>query len=105
MCSVVSDSFAIRWTVAIGSSRQESWSGLPFPSPGSLPNPEIEPVSFASPTLAGGFFNLCTAWFPSVKQYLALVLKNLHANAGDIRDAGSIPGSGRSPGGGHGNPL
>ena len=36
---------------------------------------------------------------------VALVVKNLPANAGDIRDAGSIPGSGRSPGGGHGNPL
>ena len=35
---------------------------------------------------------------------LALVVKNLTANAGDIRDVGSIPGSGRSPGGGHGNP-
>ena len=34
-----------------------------------------------------------------------LVAKNLPANAGDIRDAGSIPGSGRSLGGGHGNPL
>ena len=34
-----------------------------------------------------------------------LVVKNLPANAGDTRDAGSIPGSGRSPGGGHGNPL
>ena len=33
------------------------------------------------------------------------MLKNLPANAGDIRDEGSIPGSGRSPGGGHGNPL
>ena len=33
------------------------------------------------------------------------MLKNLPANAGDIRDAGSIPGSGRSPGGGHGNLL
>ena len=31
--------------------------------------------------------------------------KELPANAGDIRDMGSIPGSGRSPGGGHGNPL
>ena len=31
--------------------------------------------------------------------------ENLPANAGDIRDAGSIPGSGRSPGGGHGNPF
>ena len=33
------------------------------------------------------------------------MVKNLPANAGDIRDTGSIPGSGRSPGGGHGNPL
>ena len=36
---------------------------------------------------------------------MALVVKNLPANAGDIRDVGSIPGSGRSPGVGHGNPL
>ena len=34
-----------------------------------------------------------------------LVVKNPPAGAGDIRDAGSIPGSGRSPGGGNGNPL
>ena len=36
---------------------------------------------------------------------VVLVVKNLPANEGDIRDMGSIPGSGRSPGGGHGNPL
>ena len=36
---------------------------------------------------------------------VALVVKNLPANAGDIRDLGSTPGSGRSPGGEHGNPL
>ena len=36
---------------------------------------------------------------------MALVVKNLPVNAADIRDAGSIPGSGRSPGGGHSNPL
>ena len=36
---------------------------------------------------------------------MALVVKNLPANAGDIKDVGLIPGSGRSPGGGHGNPL
>ena len=41
--------FAIPWTVAhqaplsIGFSRQEYWSGLPFPSPGDLPNPGIKP--------------------------------------------------------------
>ena len=34
-----------------------------------------------------------------------LVIKNPPANAGDARDTGSIPGSGRSPGGGHGNPV
>ena len=33
------------------------------------------------------------------------MVKNLSANAGNISDAGSIPGLGRSPGGGHGNPL
>ena len=33
------------------------------------------------------------------------MVKNLPANAGDIRDWGSIPGLGKSPGGGHGNPL
>ena len=37
--------------------------------------------------------------------HVVLMVKNLHANAGDIRDMGSIPGSGRSPGGGHGNLL
>jgi len=36
---------------------------------------------------------------------VALVVKNLPASAEDIRDAGLIPGPGRSPGGGHGNPL
>ena len=36
---------------------------------------------------------------------MALVAKNVPTNAEDIRDVGSIPGSGGSPGGGHGNPL
>ena len=36
---------------------------------------------------------------------MALAVKNPPANEGDIRDTGSIPGSGRSPGGGHSNPL
>ena len=45
--------FATLWMVAcqappsMGFSRQEYWSGLPFPSPGDLPNPEIEPGSSA----------------------------------------------------------
>ena len=36
---------------------------------------------------------------------VALVVKNPSANAGDVRDKGSIPGLGGFPGGGHGNPL
>ena len=36
---------------------------------------------------------------------VVIVVKNLPANAGDIRDTGSIPGLGRSPGGGNGNPF
>ena len=36
---------------------------------------------------------------------VVLVVKNLPANVGDIKDLGSIPRLGRSPGGGHGNPL
>ena len=36
---------------------------------------------------------------------MALVVKNLPANAGDTRDIGSLPGSGRSPGEGNGNPV
>ena len=60
-CSIVSDSLGIPWTVAcqaplsMGFSRQEHWSGLPFPTPGDLPDPGIEPGSPAS-TLAGPLF-------------------------------------------------
>ena len=39
--------------LSMGFSRQEYWSGLPFPSPGVRPNPETEPMS---PALTGGFF-------------------------------------------------
>ena len=54
--------FATLWTLAhqaplsMGFSRQEHWSGLPFPFPGVLPNAEIEPASSESPSLAGRFF-------------------------------------------------
>ena len=56
---MVSNSFATPWTVArqaplsVRFPRQESWGGLPFPSPGDLLDPETEPESSA---LAGGFF-------------------------------------------------
>ena len=57
--SVMSDSWQPIWTVArqaplsMELSRQEYWSGLPFPSLGNLPDPGIKPVS---PTLSGHFF-------------------------------------------------
>ena len=56
---VMSYSFATPWTVAhqaplsMGFPSQEYWSGLPFHSPGDLPDPGIEPTS---PALAGGYF-------------------------------------------------
>ena len=40
-----------------------------------------------------------------LNNFVVLVVKNLPANAGDIRDPGSIPRSGRFPGGGHDDPL
>ena len=57
--SVMSDSFETLCTgarqapLSMGFLRQEYWSWLPFPSPGDLPDPGIEPMS---PALAGGFF-------------------------------------------------
>ena len=40
----------------MGFLKQEYWSGLPFYSPGDLPDPGLKPVSFVSPALAGKFF-------------------------------------------------
>ena len=54
--------FVTTWTVvretplSMEFSRQEYWSGFHFPPPVDLPNPRIEPLSLASPALAGGFF-------------------------------------------------
>ena len=54
--------FSTLWTVAcqaplsMGFPRQEFWSGLPFPFPGDLLHPRVEPEAPASPALAGGFF-------------------------------------------------
>ena len=56
--------FATPWTVAhqaplsMEFSRQEYWSGLPFPSLGDLPDPGVEPTSLAPPALAADSFPL-----------------------------------------------
>ena len=53
----MSQAFVTSWTVALqaplsmGLSRQEYWSGLPYPLPGDLPNPGIEPVSLVAPAV------------------------------------------------------
>ena len=60
--------YATLWTVAYQASlsvefyKQEYWSDLPFPPPGDLPFPELEPASLMSPALAGRFFTTSTTW-------------------------------------------
>ena len=57
--------FVTPWTIAcqvglsMKLSRQKYWSGLPFPSPGDLPNLGVKPMTFVSPALAGRFFYYC----------------------------------------------
>ena len=65
--------FATPWTIARQApltilARKEYWSGLQFPSPGYLSKPGIEPVSLASPALAGRIFTI----EPQGKHVLAL---------------------------------
>ena len=68
--------FVSPWTVAcqaplsMGFSKQRYQNGLPFPPPGDPPDPVIEPTSFMSLALAGGFFTTSTTWealIPSAK--------------------------------------
>ena len=54
----------------------------------------------ARSSLTRGTFGQASASLPGGSE-----VKNPAANPGDLRDAGSIPGLGKSPGGGHGNPL
>ena len=60
--------FVIPWTVArqvplsMEFSRLEYCSGSPVPSPWDLPNSGMEPASFMSPELAGGFFTTSATW-------------------------------------------
>ena len=74
--------FMTPWTVApqaplsVGFSRQEYWRRLPFPSPEDLPNPGIEPLSLASPALAGRFFTAT----PPGKPHLITVTYTISEN-------------------------
>ena len=73
----------------MGFSRQEHWSGLPFPPPGDLPNPGIKPVSFMSPALAGGFITTSTTW--------EACLDTQNGGAGSQKKAGSLRTWSRAP--------
>ena len=107
--------------------QQEYWSGLPFPSPGDLPNPRITPASLASPAVAGRFFTSAPPGkpngllshkekklspFESVSPHIFFFFhmgfpggSEVKVSASNVGDWRSIPGSRRSPGEGNGNPL
>ena len=61
--------FATPWTVACQNLlsteffRQENWRGLPFPPPGELLDPRIQPTALRSPALAGGSFTTSATWW------------------------------------------
>ena len=66
-CSDMSDSatsltIARQAPLSMEFSRQEYWSGLPFPSPGDLPNPGIKTASLVSLALADRYFYHCATW-------------------------------------------
>ena len=70
--------FATPWTVtcqaplSLGFSRQEYWSGLTLRTPWDFPDPEPEPMSLASPALAGGFFTIEPPRKPRIDMYTLL---------------------------------
>ena len=55
-CSVTPRSAAYQAPLFMGFFRQEYWGGLPFPSPGDIPNSGIKPTSLVSPASAGRFY-------------------------------------------------
>ena len=71
--------FAITWTVdllaplSMGFPRQDYQSGLPFPTPGDLPNPGIKPRSLKSPDWQADSFLLCHLGRPQHRYFLLLI--------------------------------
>ena len=78
--------FVTPWTVAhqaplsMGFFRQEYWSGLPFLTPGDLPDPGVELASRASSALAGRFFTTSATWGAHHLSHLrhVCVIRNIH---------------------------
>ena len=121
----MSDSFVTPWTIAhqaplfVGFSKQGCWGGLPFPSPGDLPDPGIESVfSCLSPSPGKPHFGISLPVPLKITKRLTLGTLIYYREAiinfsfpcvSDGKEsacnADSIPGSGRSPGEGNGNSL
>ena len=66
--------------LSMGFPRQKYWSGLPFPSPGDLPNPGVEPKSPVSPAMASGFFTTRATWEAHTDM---IMLLNTNAHFGE----------------------
>ena len=73
--------FETQWTITCQAPlsmefpRQECWSGLPFPSPGDLPNPGMEPTFLVAPVLVSGFLTTCATWeAPNFVKYIEVNL-------------------------------
>ena len=65
-CSTLCDPMDCQAPLSMEFSRQEYWSGLPFPTPRDLPNPGIKLMSPVFPALAGGFFTTGSTGKPMV---------------------------------------
>ena len=61
-------------SMSLGFSRQEHWSGLPFPSSGDLPHPGIKPGSLKSPVLGSRFFTTSATWEALLYIYIYMLL-------------------------------
>ena len=89
--------FSTLWTItyqappSMGFSRQEYWSGLPFPSPGDLPNPRIEP---GSPALQADALTSEPAKSEGCQGRASLVVQWLRFRTFSAEGEGSIPGQG-----------
>ena len=64
LCLTLCDPMAVahQTPLSMGFSRQRYWRGVPFPTPGDLPDPGIQPVSPATPAVARRFFTTSTTW-------------------------------------------
>ena len=72
VCSVASNSdprnCSCQAPLSVGFSRQEYWSGLPFPTPGNLPDPGSQPASLVSPALVSKFFTTALPGKQKIKE-------------------------------------